>query len=49
MPSGILFISNITADATTGPASGPRPASSTPATIPDRLFSNDKSGEIFNL
>ena len=32
MPFGIFFGSSTTAAATTGPASGPRPASSTPAT-----------------
>ena len=32
MPFGIRFGSSTTAAATTGPASGPRPASSTPAT-----------------
>ena len=33
-PSGMAFGSRITAAAITGPASGPRPASSTPATMP---------------
>ena len=32
MPFGIFLRSSTTAAATTGPASGPRPASSTPAT-----------------
>ena len=34
MPLGIFFTFKITAAATTGPASGPRPASSMPATMP---------------
>src|SRR5690606_23770973 len=47
-PSGMLSGSRITAAATTGPASGPRPASSVPATghSPSRRaeFSREKSG-----
>ena len=35
---------NMTAAATTGPAQGPRPASSTPATRPAAAFSSEKSG-----
>ena len=45
-PSGILFGTNITAAATTGPANGPRPASSTPQTRPLYWRSNEKSGAL---
>ncbi len=50
IPSGILSGSRMTAAATTGPASGPRPASSVPATGQRPFFrassSNEKSGPV---
>ena len=39
----------MTAAATTGPASGPLPASSTPHTIPLYAVSNKKSGNFFSI
>ncbi|QTK79447.1 hypothetical protein AT6N2_C1753 [Agrobacterium tumefaciens] len=50
IPLGILSGSRMTAAATTGPASGPRPASSVPATGQRPFFfassSNEKSGPV---
>ena len=39
IPSGIFFLSSITAAAITGPASGPLPTSSIPAMGKEKLFS----------